>query len=139
MRRLSNGMADGGCMLPVKPPDSDLRNFTVRRCRPKHCFLKLVRDAHAQLIPLTGRNQSRGWDGNGGRHGPSYAKGWDPSKGDWVERIYYSGGRSSVGPYDQPKPAFVPQADWEHGSVYEPNLIYHHGRWKMWYVAGSNQ
>lgn len=27
---------------------------------------------------------------------------------------------------------------WEHGSVYEPNLIYHDGKWKMWYVAGAN-
>ena len=29
--------------------------------------------------------------------------------------------------------------DWEHGSVYEPNLVYAEGQWKMWYVAGSNQ
>ena len=70
-----------------------------------------------------------------------------------MERIYYAGGQSFVwGPYtigylewngtewiDQAAPAFVANEDWEHGSVYEPNLIYHDGKWKMWYVAGSNQ
>ena len=40
---------------------------------------------------------------------------------------------------DQAQPAFIAKEDWEHGSVYEPNLIYHDGKWKMWYVAGSNQ
>ena len=40
---------------------------------------------------------------------------------------------------DQPEPVFIPNEDWEHGSVYEPNLLYHDGRWKMWYVSGSNQ
>ena len=40
---------------------------------------------------------------------------------------------------DQPEPVFVANEDWEHGSVYEPNLLYHDGKWKMWYVAGSNQ
>jgi hypothetical protein len=39
---------------------------------------------------------------------------------------------------DQPEPAFTAKEDWEHGSVYEPNLIYHDGKWRMWYVAGSN-
>ena len=33
---------------------------------------------------------------------------------------------------------FVANEDWEHGSVYEPNVIYADGKWKMWYVAGSN-
>ncbi len=40
---------------------------------------------------------------------------------------------------DQPEPAFTANEDWEHGSVYEPNLIYHDRKWRMWYVAGSNQ
>ncbi len=39
---------------------------------------------------------------------------------------------------DEPEPVFVASEDWEHGSVYEPNLIYANGMWKMWYVAGSN-
>jgi predicted GH43/DUF377 family glycosyl hydrolase len=39
----------------------------------------------------------------------------------------------------QPEPVFIAHEEWEHGSVYEPNLIYHDGKWKMWYVAGSNQ
>ena len=79
-------------------------------------------------------------------------KGWDPTRGRWVERIYYAGAADNLwGPYtigflewdgkewiDQPEPAFTANEDWEHGSVYEPNLIYHGGKWKMWYVAGSN-
>ena len=79
-------------------------------------------------------------------------KGWDPQKGEWVERIYYAGAAENLwGPYtigflqwdglqwvDQPEPAFTANEVWEHGSVYEPNLIYHEGKWKMWYVAGSN-
>jgi hypothetical protein len=70
-----------------------------------------------------------------------------------VERIYYAGAAENLwGPYtigflefdgeawrDQREPVFTANEDWEHGSVYEPNLIYHDGKWKMWYVAGSNQ
>jgi hypothetical protein len=80
-------------------------------------------------------------------------KGWDPQKGEWVERLYYAGAAEDLwGPYtigylewdgsawqDQSSPVFVANEEWEHGSVYEPNLIYHDGKWKMWYVAGSNQ
>ena len=114
---------------------------------------KLTRGAAGELTQVAGRSLSWVWDGNGGRHCPSYAKGWDPGKGEWVERIYYAGATESLrGPYtigflqwngeewiDQPEPAFVANEEWEHGSVYEPNLIYHDGKWKMWYVAGSNQ
>jgi hypothetical protein len=71
----------------------------------------------------------------------------------WVGRIYYAGAAENIwGPYtigylqwdgehwqDQAEPVFVAVEEWEHGSVYEPNLIYHDGKWKMWYVAGSNQ
>jgi hypothetical protein len=70
-----------------------------------------------------------------------------------VERIYYAGSAENLwGPYsigflewngsaweDRQRPAFTANEEWEHGSVYEPNLIYHDGKWKMWYVAGSNQ
>src|SRR5262249_39118518 len=72
---------------------------------------------------------------------------------EWVERIYYAGAAENLwGPYtigflewagekwaDQPEPAFQANEEWAHGSVYEPNLIYHDGQWKMWYVAGSNR
>ncbi len=111
------------------------------------------RDEAGKLLPLAGSDLSRAWDGDGGRHCPSYVKGWDPAKREWVERIYYAGSAKNLwGPYsigflewnetaweDRPSPAFEANEQWEHGSVYEPNLIYHEGKWKMWYVAGSNQ
>jgi hypothetical protein len=114
---------------------------------------KLTRDAVGELEPVAGRNLSGRWDSKGGRHCPSYVKGWDPRRGGWAERIYYAGAAENLwGPYtigflewdgkqwmDQPEPAFMANEEWEHGSVYEPNLIYHDGKWKMWYVAGSNQ
>ena len=112
----------------------------------------LTRDHAGQLAPLAGHDLSFGWDGKGGRHCPSYVRGWDSAKGAWVERIYYAGGAENLwGPYtigflewngeewtDQAEPAFVANEGWERGSVYEPNLVYHDGKWKMWYVAGSN-
>lgn len=98
---------------------------------------------------LVGTPQERSM---GGRHCPSYVRGWDPHKDAWVERIYYAGSAENLwGPYtigflewdgeqwqEQPEPAFGASEDWEHGSVYEPNLVYHEGKWKLWYVAGSN-
>jgi len=52
--------------------------------------------------------------------------------------------RAGLGPYtigflewdeeqwqDQPEPAFGASEDWENGGVYEPNLVYHDGKWKM--------
>ena len=114
---------------------------------------EITRGAAGELTPAAGRSFSRPWDGDGGRHCPSYVKGWDPGKGEWLERIYYAGAAQNLwGPYtigflqwngekwiDQPEPAFTASEDWEHGSVFEPNLIYHAGKWRMWYVAGSNQ
>jgi hypothetical protein len=113
---------------------------------------KPLRDATGQLAPLSMRNRSTPWDGRGGRHCPSYVRGWDPDRKAWVERIYYAGAAENLwGPYtigylewdgerwqDQPQPAFAANEEWEHSSVYEPNLIYHDGKWKMWYVAGAN-
>lgn len=113
----------------------------------------LTRSPAGELAPLAGRNFSHAWDGNGGRHCPSHVKGWDPHKGEWVERIYYAGAADNLwGPYmigfiewdgeswiDQPESAFAANEEWERGSVYEPNLIFHDGKWRMWYVAGSNK
>jgi hypothetical protein len=113
---------------------------------------KPLRNAAGQLAPLAERNRSARWDGKGGRHCPSYVKGWDPDKQAWVERIYYAGSAENLwGPYtigflewdgehwqDDGEPVFAANEDWEHGSVYEPNLVYHNGKWRMWYVAGSN-
>lgn len=107
----------------------------------------------SKIVPLAGQGNSQAWDMQGGRHCPSYVKGWDPQRKAWIERIYYAGGAEFVwGPYtigylewdgnrwvDQPTPVFVPHEEWEHGSVCEPNLIYHDGKWKMWYAAGSHQ
>jgi hypothetical protein len=113
---------------------------------------KLNLDNTGELAPVAGQIQSRPWDGKGGRHCPSYVRGWDPHKGTWVERIYYAGAAENLwGPYtigflerdgeawiEHDAPAFAANEEWELGSVYEPNLIYHDGKWKMWYVAGSN-
>ncbi|HEU4387328.1 MAG TPA: hypothetical protein VFV34_05990 [Blastocatellia bacterium] len=102
---------------------------------------------------LAGQENSKAWDMKGGRHCPSYVRGWDPLRRAWVERIYYAGGADNIqGPYtigylewdggkwiDQEAPVFTGSEDWEHRSVYEPNLVYHDGKWRMWYVAGSNQ
>jgi hypothetical protein len=107
----------------------------------------------AKIAALAGQDASAPWDLKGGRHCPAYVRGFDPHRNQSVERVYYAGGAEQVwGPYtigylewdgsrwlDQPAPAFVANEDWEHGSVYEPNLIYDEGKWKMWYVAGSNQ
>jgi hypothetical protein len=111
------------------------------------------RDRADRAAMLAGQETSKAWDLKGGRHCPSYVKGWDPDREAWVERIYYAGGADSLwGPYtigylewdgtrwvEQPSPVFVANEPWERGSVYEPNLIYADGKWKLWYVAGSNQ
>jgi hypothetical protein len=102
---------------------------------------------------LADNSGKRTWDGKGGRHCPSHVRGWDPNQEKWVERIYYAGAAEFLwGPYtigylewdgrqwvDRPEPVFASTEDWEHGSVYEPNLIYADGKWKMWYASGSNQ
>jgi hypothetical protein len=106
-----------------------------------------------RVAPLATHERSKAWDLKGGRHCPSYVKGIDPQTGNWVERIYYAGAAENLwGPYaigylewdgskwaDQSAPIFTASEDWERGSVYEPNLIYADGMWKMWYVAGSNR
>jgi hypothetical protein len=101
---------------------------------------------------LATQERSASWDLKGGRHCPAYVKGYDPARGAWVERVYYAGGAENLmGPYtigylewdaerwrDQPAPVFVATEEWEHGSVYEPNLIFVEEKWRMWYVAGGN-
>ncbi len=113
----------------------------------------LTRGTAGDLMPVAAQSRSKVWDGNGGRHCPSYVRGWDPGTRKWVERIYYAGAAENLwGPYtigflewngeswtDRAEPVFVANEEWERGSVYEPNLIFHDGKWKMWYVAGSNQ
>lgn len=110
-------------------------------------------DNPTRIAVLSRQNIRNAWDLKGGRHCPAYVKGWDPQRREWVERIYYAGGAENVwGPYaigylewngtqwiDRSSPVFIANEDWERGSVYEPNLVYVEGQWKMWYVAGSNQ
>ncbi len=107
----------------------------------------------SRIAVLAGDERSQGWDRGGGRHCPSYVRGQDPDRGTWMERLYYAGAAENRwGPYtvgylewdghrwvDQPAPVFTAEEDWERDSVYEPNLIYADGKWKMWYVSGSNQ
>jgi hypothetical protein len=106
----------------------------------------------SQVAVLTEHANSAAWDFGGGRHCPSWVRGFDPHTGRWVERLYYAGSAENLwGPYtigylewdgahwiDQPHPVFVATEAWEHGSVFEPNVIYADGLWRMWYVAGSN-
>ena len=103
---------------------------------------------------LAGQERSAPWDLKGGRHCPAYVKGWDPARGAWVERVYYAGGAENImGPYsigylewdaargrweDQKESVFAAREEWERGSVYEPNLVWVDGKWRMWYVGGSN-
>ncbi len=108
-------------------------------------------DAHA-VVSLAGHALSKPWDLKGGRHCPAYARGFDARRQAWVERIYYAGAPENPwGPYaigylewsgdewvDQSSPVFVACEAWEHGSVYEPNVVYEDDKWRMWYVAGSN-
>ncbi len=113
----------------------------------------LARTATGDVEMLVPESRPGAWDGDGGRHCPAYVQGWDPHTDRWVERIYYSGAREHIGgPYtigyaewngaqwaEGENPVFRATEEWEHGSVYEPNLIYADGTWKMWYVAGSNR
>jgi hypothetical protein len=112
----------------------------------------LTRDDAGELTPVATQDKSGVWDRSGGRHCPAYVRGFDPHSGQWVERIYYAGAAENIwGPYtigylewvggkwvDQAEPAFIANEEWERGSVFEPNVIYADGKWKMWYVAGSN-
>ena len=81
-------------------------------------------------VLVAGKSRSFWWDGLGGRHCPSYVKGFDPHTNQWVERIYYAGAAQNVqGPYgigyvewdgerwrDQSVPVFTATEAWEHGS-----------------------
>lgn len=114
---------------------------------------QLTRNTAGELIPLVPAAGSDAWDSAGGRHCPAYVRGFDPHTNRDVERIYCAGAREDIGgPYSigflewdgfawhpQPEPVFRASIDWEHGSVFEPNLVYHDSKWKMWYVAGSHR
>jgi hypothetical protein len=106
----------------------------------------------SRVAVLAEHARSAAWDLRGGRHCPCWVRGFDPRSDRWVERIYYAGAAEQIwGPYtigylewdgerwvDQTEPVFVAAESWEHGSVFEPNVIYADGLWRMWYVSGSN-
>jgi hypothetical protein len=56
----------------------------------------LTRRPAGELMPVAARVFSRTRDGNGGRHSPSHVMGWDPRRGEWVERIYYAGAAENL-------------------------------------------
>ncbi|MBP2338051.1 hypothetical protein JOF41_004229 [Saccharothrix coeruleofusca] len=90
-----------------------------------------------------------GWDATG-YHCVSYVRG--RSGGRWVERLYYASSAAwtdITGPYSigflewdgsqwvrHPEPVFTATEPWERGTVAEPNLLHHDGRWLLWYCAG---
>ncbi|HEU4702928.1 MAG TPA: hypothetical protein VFS37_10640 [Conexibacter sp.] len=112
--------------------------------------------------PLVPDPPGEAWDGLGGRHCLSYVRGWDPALngglGGWQERLYYVGANPSFGgpysigyvvwdgaqwtiPADVPQPVFAASeslggSTGRFSGVYEPNVIYHDGKWRMWFVCG---
>lgn len=99
-----------------------------------------------QCAPPTPPNS---WDATG-YHCVSYVRG--RSGGQWVERLYYASSSAwtdITGPYSigflewdgvewvrHPEPVFTATEPWELGTVAEPNLLYHDGRWLLWYCTG---
>jgi hypothetical protein len=95
------------------------------------------------------RTPANGWDATG-YHCVSYVRG--RSGGEWVERLYYASSAAwtdITGPYSigflewdgsawvrHPEPVFTATEPWELDTVAEPNLLYHDGRWLLWYCAG---
>lgn len=99
---------------------------------------------------LTAAPPSDAWDATG-YHCPSFVRGADRT-GAVVERIYYASSaawESLYGPYQIgvlqwdgeawnrcAEPIFHADEAWERGTVLEPNVLYHEGRWLMRYTAG---
>src|SRR5205823_13044240 len=53
-----------------------------------------------KIALLAPSERSAAWDLRGGRHCPAYVRGFDPSRGAWIERIYYAGAPENPwGPY----------------------------------------
>src|SRR5262249_22658216 len=93
----------------------------------------LTPEAHdpRKIALLAPSDRSASWDLRGGRHCPAYVRGFDPGRGEWIERVYYAGAPETPwGPYaigtlewdgarwrEQDEPVFVATEDWERGSV----------------------
>ena len=91
-------------------------------------------DPHRVAL-LAGQEIGRAWDLHGGRHCPSYVRGWDPDRGEWAAaHLDYAGAAENLWRLytigylewdgtrwaDGPAPVFTASEDWERGSVYQP-------------------
>ena len=102
MRAWSGVAIDGGCILLARRADTEPRNSSALHSIPATASPQGL-EAHPRLKlanwrRLPDKNLSRPWDGKGGRHCPSYVKGWDPHKREWVERITTREPQKIVGP-----------------------------------------
>ncbi|MEV6491176.1 hypothetical protein AB0M20_21570 [Actinoplanes sp. NPDC051633] len=121
-------------------------------------------DLRAAHLPRGAAVDSLEWTVDGPCASPTPANGWDAtgyhcvshvrgrSGGQSVERLYYASSAAATditGPYSigflewdgsgwvrHPAPVFTATEPWELGTVAEPNLLYHDGRWRLWYCAG---
>lgn len=113
--------------------------------------------AAALYIPDVPVEQTGKWDYR--NHNSSYVRGWDPGlnggRGGWEERLYFAGDTQlrtnsyAIG-YDRwdgrawqrtDAPVMTATEPWEsdvgtYAGVYEPNVIWLNGKWRMWYVIG---
>lgn len=147
MDRTSRTIRLFSATLPPGAPLSDLHwSITTKNGDP----------ATAQA--LIENPPAENWDATG-LHCPAYVKGWDPTadggKGAARERIYYAGSNNKTfqGPYaisylerngekwTHPggAPVFPATEEWESGSVFEPNLLYAGGKWRLWYCFGPSK
>ncbi|QBD75344.1 hypothetical protein EPA93_04750 [Ktedonosporobacter rubrisoli] len=109
-----------------------------------------------KALPLLPPPPEGAWDATG-YHCPAYVRGWNPAlnagKGGWQERIYYASCKqwSLEGPYAigcvewdgtawtrHEEPVLQGIEAWENNNVAEPYVIYHDGKWRMWYCAAPS-
>lgn len=118
-----------------------------------------ARDPTSAVNLVPNSEDPAAWDYT--RHNSSYVIGYDPGlnngRGGWEERLYYAGTNADYGPFaigylvwDGNKwvvhggnPVLTGTELWEGSTgttltgVYEPNVIYHDGKWRIWYATGS--
>lgn len=131
--------------------DRVIKLFTAESTRADGGWrIATAQDDPGLAVELADAPPPDAWDATG-YHCPAYVRGLDAS-GAVVERIYYassSGWDSLYGPYQigflqlvdstwvrRPEPVFTAGAAWERGTVLEPNVLHHDGRWLLRYTAG---